>query len=333
MKKGFLLIFLILTVFCLSSCGEKTPSERDLKNLIPNDVLVYTFDGVSYTSSLAKLEIERQQTNEKECVADCLITLEDDRLIRTAHITMYLEFWDKGGWQLDWWEANASEEFTFCEEFDTNRFWAEIDNFGFKRDGIIESSVATQGTPHHIAAVYSVAQEYANLDVFGDIIAEARLYHSDSYPQSYAWSITLDTSERLSFEWDITGDWYVNMTYNNSPSIKSNISITDMSERLMYTDINKPFFRISGEATTYYKLYNKDEIEKTVFDDWDHALEKGTNLNDMHLLFDVYYIPEEPIRIRFYPDCAYSNKASGGDVFNPGILEDDEAFLVTKENN
>lgn len=334
MKKSLLISVSFLVTCFLTSCGINAPLEKDLANMIPKEVLTYTLDGVSYTSSVSNFEVARQQTNEKDCVADCVITMEDENLIRTAYITMYLNYWDKGGWQVDDWEANSTEDYVVVSEYSTERFLDAIMAKGFQREGIQEIEVERNDLKH-VVATYSVNQEYMNINAFGDIIAESYLNYSDSYPQEYAWSTFIDTSEMM-YQWDIRGDWYIDLKYEvSSQNVESYITITDMVENIT-SDTNEPFYHISGEATTYYKGETHDEI----FDRWDWAWIKGTEFSDMHLLFELDYgaggfYGSAPLYIRFFPEHACVNKtlSPAGHLGKTRPTEVDEIFPITKLNS
>lgn len=334
MKKSVIFPILIFIVCFLSSCGNRTPSDKDLEQMIPNEVLNYMLDGMSYTSSVTDFEVERQQTNEKDCVADCLITLEDDNLIRTAHITMYLKYWDKGGWQLDQWEANATEDFAVVAGFDTNRFENAIMENGFEKESIMESAEVTNENNDLKCSVmiYNIEQKYSYLNVSGEIIAESQLIHSNSYPQEYIWSISLDATQ-LEYKWDVTGEWIINIPetyfYGEIGSIEGTVIITGMSKMEITSDTNEPFYRLSGSSIVYKagQTYEHSLNQRS----W--ALIKGESLNNMYLSFDRIFsfdvgFTDEHLRMCFFPDYAYVSIVAT--LSSGQRVESDRTYPVTK---
>lgn len=329
MKKALLWVALIMASL-LVGCGRQ-PSDKELREMIPYDVMNYSLDGVNHTSEIELFEVERLQVDEKDCIADCIVTMKDENLERTAYITMHLKHWDRGGWQLDAWEPFDEEECMVLTEFNMDRFKEEIVNKGFLADAIIGCE-SPQPKGANIVALYEIDQYFANLNAWGEIIAESNFTSSNTYPQQYNWEIALDTTSNMEYDWDITGEWMIenmDIKYNDSNKLNGRIRIESM-EYARTSDTNEPFYRASGECTLQYK---GKSIEYD-FDSWDWFFEKGESISDIYLRYETDcfdYDANRHLIIHFYPDFAdvrtyrYYN-SMGGFTEKYG----DEVFPVTK---
>jgi len=205
-KKYLFLPPLILLTLFLSSCGNKAPTEKQLKEMIPIEVLQYEIDGELRTSIIDDIEIERQQTEEKSDIADCVVKLTDDYLNRTVYITINSAYWDKGGWMIDSYDVTRPEEYEFVDGviYNKDNFIVELISMGFNWTEEI-CDVEEQG---YSSYVYQVSDNLENLSYNGSVYATATLHqsHSDT-TTSYYWEQNIDTTG-VSYEWLIIGNWH-----------------------------------------------------------------------------------------------------------------------------
>ena len=110
MKKIIWNIGLILLIgILLVGCKKSALSEKELINILPEDIVSYMLENELYQSEVTNLEIERRQTNNKSDTVDAIISLEDDYTERTIYATLHLEYYDTGGWQIDSWSPYSDE--------------------------------------------------------------------------------------------------------------------------------------------------------------------------------------------------------------------------------
>ena len=62
------------------------PDEKDIWNMVPEELLKFTYEGQESISSVIDVTIVRQQTNEKSDVCECNIVLKGDYLKLIKHI-------------------------------------------------------------------------------------------------------------------------------------------------------------------------------------------------------------------------------------------------------
>jgi len=227
MKKYLFLPPLMLLTLFLSSCGSKAPTEKQLKEMIPIEVLQYEIDGELRTSIIDDIEIVRQQTGEKSDISDCIVKLTDDYLNRTVYITINSAYWDKGGWMIDSYSITQPEKYEFVDGviYNKDNFIVELTSMGFNYSEEI-CDVEEQGYSSYI---YQVSDNLENLSYNGSVYATATLHQSCSDTTTvYYWEQSIDTTG-ISYEWLIIGNWHAENipAYNDDFLHKVDIAITN----------------------------------------------------------------------------------------------------------
>ncbi len=116
MKKIFsLFVSLILVILLVSGCGiSKTPNEDELKNMLrtqyPECLERYIYKEEVF--EINDFEILRRQTNieEKTDKVDCKLVVENEFYEGVFKYTLFLNYYDDGGWQLDNYEYYDADE-------------------------------------------------------------------------------------------------------------------------------------------------------------------------------------------------------------------------------
>lgn len=323
MKKYCVVLFAMMFMILLSACGTKAPSEKELKAMVPDEVLQYYFDGVLYTSTIEKFEIMRQRTDENTDISDCKITLKGAEINRTEYITLTSLYWDKGGWMLDNWESYQATEFEPTDNFDTNNFLDEISYIGYRPENLtlldLSDYPELKSTSKCVYQPYGVLDEHANLTAYGEIIANAKLVTSSEYPKNYNWYIDIDES-KMEFVWDIKSVWHGEFN-----SITAVMNITDMAYDTS-PDAEGPLYHLKGWAETQKAPNGKLRHED--FDFYDMVETCGSSLSNLHLRYGAYGIfglfygeADKWIEMQFFADyavgrCASRHSSTGAITYN-----------------
>lgn len=328
MKHKWVIVLLCYVCLLLSACGIKAPNEVRLKELIPDDVLQYTYDGASCCSSVLALEIVRQRTEERRDVSECKIVLEDENIRRTAYITLRSAYWDKGGWMLDSWSPYQDETFELVEKFNTDRFIPIVCEFGYQYDGITalssedyfsrvgvsytrEEFESTFGeefdvTDEHIWQAYDVYDQHQNMLAVGSVVAFGNLVSTSTYPKEYSWILWADDSA-VDYTWTIEGKWYGStpVDYPHTKYISTDLTVVDIAYVGEYFDTKQPFYCIRGDANTQYSNYNVEHLYIEGQGYKTHAKESGKSPRDLCLIYELFSgKPDYFFKIYFYADEA-----------------------------
>lgn len=108
-----LLILMLLPMYLLSGCAAKPPGEKELEATFTEDFLTevakYRIDGIEEEFSIDDVTLVRRQTNEKQDVSDCTISLSHPSYRCEVNVTLHYEYYDEGGWFLEEWKINDTQ--------------------------------------------------------------------------------------------------------------------------------------------------------------------------------------------------------------------------------
>jgi len=210
MKKIIWNIGLILLIgILLVGCKKSALSEKELINILPEDIVSYMLENELYQSEVTNLEIERRQTNNKSDTVDAIISLEDDYTERTIYATLHLEYYDTGGWQIDSWSPYSDEICTPKIAPDENKILQKAKNAGVtnmeKTDEYLDLSSGTY------TCTYSVSEEHAYITFKGDLYISAYFAHervdTDRGMMTHcSWEYEREDGTLIP-EWNVLGNW------------------------------------------------------------------------------------------------------------------------------
>lgn len=314
----------ILLVCLLASCGIRAPSERELIQLIPDEIIRYTLEGEECAPKISQLEILRQQLSEKDCIVECKLSIEDENLSRQEYIQLNCTYWDKGGWGLESWEELQRPEYTPLVPFDEDRFLAYFENLGYSRDSLERCSaydeegylaerpeslfdgLLTENTPTHQCSVYQIQDVHPNLTVSGMALINGTFIMTAEFPRRFHWYIEADTS-CLSYDWTVSGKWHCEFTkkiehWFNYVNKQYSVDV-DLQLKQGHYEADGFYYPVQGDV--------KVNAEDTVaLHEWDYTYWNGeTSLYATNLTFDLYsktFSNDDSFhcRVRFYPDYA-----------------------------
>lgn len=327
MKKTSLIVlfFWIMAASFLSGCATKEPSIRDLKEMVPSEVLSYQYGEDTYTSTVSSLEIVRARTYEEVYTADCVIELTDDICDRIAYITISSIHWDKGGWQLENWNSYQQEEMKLRIPFDKKFLENKFTELGYHFENFTETNFLEQDNGV-VSASYSVQDKHENLTAFGELTSSCVLTSEEGYPAKYFWEIETDESA-ISCSWDIFGLWSAaNLPPFYEDYGRVELSLSDVSEEKFWTDLRIPYYSFAGKVNRYdrngkpyhektYSLNYLDDIIGNYYNSTSTLLERNLILT-VPTSGDTYSRSE--VDMQFYADNAYCAYISG---LNMGMRE------------
>lgn len=320
MKKTSLIVlfFCIMAASFLSGCATKEPSIRDLKEMVPSEVLSYQYGEDTYTSTVSSLEIVRARTYEEVYTADCVIELTDDICDRTAYITISSIHWDKGGWQLENWNSYQQEEMELRIPFDKEFLENKFTELGYHFENFTETNFLEQDNGV-VSASYSVQDEHENLTAFGELTSSCVLTSEEGYPAKYFWEIETDESG-ISCSWDIFGLWSAaNLPpfYEGYGTIE--LFLSDISDEQFWTDLRIPFYSFTGKVNRhssvgkliYEGAFSFDNLSGNIGNYYNST----STLLERNLTLTVYtdndsYSRSE-VDMQFFADSAYCAYISG----------------------
>lgn len=287
-KKISVILFCSFLCFYLSACGYGTPSKKQLKDMIPSEILSYELEGDLHMSEITDLEIIRQQTNEKSDIAECTLTLTDEYLRRTVYITLVSTYWDTGGWMLESYEVTQSEEYEIIGNmiYDPNMFQSQINMLGYQST----DKTCIEEENGYSEYIFTVAEQFPYLSYTGDIAVMAQLQQGNNMEgeTTYYWETYIDTSD-ISYSWSITGHWRA----EEIPSMNRGLSFErgkSWAELQIY-DADTTYYNMDDTYNDHYYSYklSYEEIkfntpsirsgEKTT----GKIMLLGSDKSDMHL--------------------------------------------------
>ena len=200
-KKKILVGMLVICAMLLTACGIKSPTEEELLEQLPREVLQFKIGEEYYDSQATKLTIEKQQTEDKSDVAYCQVVCESDVMNRTLYLTVYSSYENKR-WKVDHVEEYQYADFVINEvPITLEEGRAQIENEGYS--GIIEAEDCSALENGWYADQYTIHEEYENMTVDGTAWIGATMI--DYGLGNYDWQN--DSWDDIQSNWKITGTW------------------------------------------------------------------------------------------------------------------------------
>ena len=201
LKSIFLLLVFLFTI-SLSACSRRPLGDKDLINLIPEEILLYSLDGNEKKMSVNNVAIERRQTNNKEDIVYAIITMEDSYIHRTAFYILTINYYDTGGWIIDSWEKyQETKAFPLLppsEALITSHLNRRFKNFSFISSNIDNLKYG------HCSFVYQVNDNEQNLSRSGQTTINYTLIGSDDL----SWRPVIN-NDQINITWNLSGNWNV----------------------------------------------------------------------------------------------------------------------------
>ena len=245
LKKKFWIGILAGCALLLTACSTKSPTEQDLINQLPREVLQFRIDAEQYDSKATKLTIEKQQTNDKSDIAYCQVVCESDVLDRTLYLILYSSY-DKNQWKVNRVEEYQDAQLTIkkapvtLEEGKT-----KVINAGYT--GIIDTEDRSDLANGQYSYQYTVYEDYANLTIEGTAWVGGSIMANGL--GEYSWQ---DDSWN-----DIQNNWKINGTWKDSAG--KTISIEDCGT---YYKMTYGFAYTDGSRGTATGKRKKESVEK-----------------------------------------------------------------------
>ena len=302
MKRSLCLCYLLATFFTLTACGVKEPTEKTLSDIIPSEVLSYEYNGIDYTSRISSLEIVRAKLDDSIYTADCICKLKDDISDRTVYITLELQYWDKGGWQLDSWTPYEEEDIVFNISFDENILSDNFQSLGYNFENFSQIQFIPQDDKH-VYAAYSLQDKHENLIAVGEVYANGTLVSEEGYPKKYYWRIDVDES-MVSCIWNIHGTWSATSLPPFYEKRGVEFTVKNMSEEGFWTDLRIPFYEVAATINSYNTSgspYEQWESESLIANYYD----SNGPLSERHLILEIPTGAYNNYHASFYSDSAY----------------------------
>lgn len=212
MKRTLVLIALIvLLCVLLSACGKPKPLDfYEILESLPEEVGLYTIInpyavyeplfGVDergpIASSLNMVTIDRRQTNEKEDIVYCTVSMSNRYYAIDRKIVCYYTYYDEGGWILDGWEDC---EGTVCTVIENPLSQSQIRDAYLTDDTTIREVTVNEDNLHEIVYTFDILTEQQNWKREGNLIITASF-------DGTQWTTDADSSQ-VQEKWDIVGTW------------------------------------------------------------------------------------------------------------------------------
>ena len=101
-------LLLLMLLVTLTGCTSVT--SVDYKEIIPDDVKNYTYNGEERTCTVEEVNVTKEDTEDDYKTVFCDVKLKDDTITRLAHLEMTLRHYDTGGWQVESFDPTEDEE-------------------------------------------------------------------------------------------------------------------------------------------------------------------------------------------------------------------------------
>lgn len=307
------LLFGLLLV-CLTGCGNRAPTEKQLKDMISQEILQCTFQYETFEGQIDKLNVIRQRTEESDDYADCEVILKYPFGKRTVYISLHSLYWDKGAWMLEDWDIYEQEKLEIEDTIDEEVLFEGIESKGYVTDGEQGSITLIDADDEKTQGIrwYDITYTAANLDAWGTICVDYLLSSSESYPKEYWWNISVDSSE-VRHQWHICGEWQGPIYYGSQYRGELFLTIDNLIEDY-YTDIQRTYYWVKGyiDYLDSVKEYRDDRAKSESLDGrWDISLlEEGDCPNNWCIATDTHATGDVPIK--YFPNEAQCATLVGG---------------------
>lgn len=271
MKKIFRLFgIFVLLILLVSGCGaSNVVSENGLIDMLVENypdsihrVLPYAAPkGVSKIGQdevfeVDALKIIRRQTNkdDKTDTVDCKIEVHNDNYEGYFYYTLYLNYYDQGGWQLDEYISNGSDELKPKRdtvpysriEYAISRFSNLFGNYELVRDTFDDATgIVTK------EYLFNNKQKY--LTTKGTVILN---FEYDS--EQCKWEYT--PTNNVVQTWDLVGDWKFHLKDHEFEAFQGEITVTETTPEYVKLIFKNAYYRAPGYLDLTQFIKNKEIV-------------------------------------------------------------------------
>lgn len=287
---------------------SKILKKEQLINVIPQDVINYTFDDVQYTSTIKEVNVVRENTANGVDTIYCEVYLTDDNFERVAYICLS---GGKGtnGWFCENWYSYDDEVIKEWNEKQVKELCrVELYDIGFGDAELISNTRdfdSRGGLTEKFT--YNINKDYTNLKANGNFDIKVNvnsLNTNEGYPKEYNSYVYADTSN-VNIQWHVAENWYgeddtfkynIQIHFNEENGktlvdIANSTAILKSDENDVSTASSTGFYLSDLEMgfgrgiTEYVKGLNDLDIEKSV---WVNRPKKAYESFRINFLINAY---------------------------------------------
>lgn len=279
----------------MTGCSSKV-SEKDLAQLLPEDIITYYCGSDLRTQKVNNITITKRKTERDTDYIECEITLADEFIERTLYEALSLTKYDTGGWQIDYWRPYADQKVAAvappAEDLITQRLNVDFLDFS----NYTENTAAMSEGRYVRTINFNEKHKYADFSGSVDYDATLSCYEpSSGRPGEYHWESIVNL-DNLIINWKAEGVWL--LTDNSRPLYPEKIYYNLFSYNHEKED-KKPsaegFYAWPAfDGNEYMGVYGNYKYEGS------HIYEKGEKLSEMQL--EMYLSCFNSFEIVLHPD-------------------------------
>ncbi len=209
---GAVVVVVLAVVLIVMLVSPSAPSKEWIKNNLPEQIVNYevgSYDDIVYTSGVDNVEIIDEMTNDDMCVQQCIVTLKDERMTRTAYLNITSQKMDGNDFMLSSWNEYQPMTFTITETYATQEAKDYLENYGYN----LTNPQYTVDTDNRVTVKYVAGGQYTNVNVSGEVTQNFNIRQSErSDEECYTYKCYADggggyDTSALSVDWNIEGTW------------------------------------------------------------------------------------------------------------------------------
>ena len=240
MKRMCVLAMLATMIsLALAGCGGGGFNEANLRDALPDSITTCYFNDELKTQNVSNIEVVKADVSDDEQYVRCEITLKDDDLERCVYADLNLKKYEKGGWQVDYWQPYEKDHVISVKDPDGSAVDAYMAGLGYSSlQATGEGSVEYADFATYTKS-YSVNESYRYATFAGDVVYTMELTEygaSNEGPARYSWEGQYARSPKvdytgLSCDWDISTQWTgVEINPKQDPPYRFEVSLNSITE-------------------------------------------------------------------------------------------------------
>ncbi len=216
-KKVSLSGILVILIFLFSGCGvSNIANENELIEMLsakyPECLQRYIYQDEVF--EVDNLETLRRQTNreEKNDNVECKLTVHNDYYEGVFHYTLYLNYYDEGGWQIDSYEHCGTDKLkaksnTIPSEIISN----EVSHYNEFYGNLTFIDESFDSDKSIVTRIYSVKNEFPYLTAIGNLRIQYELCEENQENGFSAYSWVATYLDDVKQEWHFNGKYKLNL--------------------------------------------------------------------------------------------------------------------------
>ena len=259
-KKGFIALgaiaAVIIGIVIISSLSSSVPNIKQLKTDLPYELTGYYFDGQFYYMDVKKFVIERRQTNNKTDTVYCTVELENYSIHRTAYCQYTYNYFDKGGWILEYcyeYKPAVMKAIKGVPSKVIDRLQNELFN---TYDTVDLVSQKTDIDKQRDVITFNIYNKDAYSEVKGDIVCDYR-FNGFEWEMNSTESQTTRTLHGGLTDYDVSSlEQDLKYQYDEITQTTRNTDLDSGTDFFVYKCINKyPYYVESTDIAVNYSFY------------------------------------------------------------------------------